>query len=189
MYDKSSGSTTKQNCKRFMSMSGIRRRIVSLMSVGSLPMLLGANCGLETCDIFNCDTLPFIEELLALDEHAEDMHDHEEGQMDVEDEEEHVDDTPHDDEDEQMVDDEETHDADEEQMHEDHDSAARALGKFRDFTRGHEPPNEACNTSRVWLDDLRELEADLHRHVYKENNILFPMAIHHQAAIANHGRA
>ena len=127
MYDKSNGSTTKRNCKRFMSMLGIHRRIVSLMLVGSLPLLLGANCGLETCDIFNCDTLPFIEELLALDEHTEDLHDDEAGQMDMEDEEEPVDDAPHDDEDEQMFDDEEMHDDDEEQMHDEHDSAARAL--------------------------------------------------------------
>ena len=75
MYNKLNGSTTKRNCKRFISMLGIRHRIVSLMLVGSLPLLLGATCGLETCDIFNCDTLPFIEELLAPDGHAEDMHD------------------------------------------------------------------------------------------------------------------
>ena len=75
MYNKSNGSTTKRNCNQSISMLGIRRRIVSLMLLGSLPLLLGATCGFETCDIFNCDTLPFIEELLAPDEHAEDMHD------------------------------------------------------------------------------------------------------------------
>ena len=75
MYNKSNGLTTKRNCNQSISMLGIRRRIVSLMLLGSLPLLLGATCGFETCDIFNCDTLPFIEELLAPDEHAEDMHD------------------------------------------------------------------------------------------------------------------
>ena len=67
-------------------------------------------------------------------------------------------------------------------MEDEHDSAARALSKLRDLTHGYEPPDEACNTYRAWLDGLRELEADMHRHVHKENNILFPKAIHHQGA-------
>ena len=41
-----------------------------------------------------------------------------------------------------------------------------------DFT----PPEDACNMYRVLLDGLVELEADLHRHIHKENNILFPRA-------------
>ncbi len=160
-------------------LAGLPRGLICLGLTALFPMLLGATCGLETCDIFNCDTLPFIEELLAPDEHAENGHDEEDGQMDMEDGDEHVDDDAHDDEeDEQMVDDEE--------MHDDHDSATRALRKLRDLTHGYEPPVEACNTYRAWLDGLRELEADMHRHVHQENNILFPKAIHHQAAIANH---
>ena len=71
-------------------------------------------------------------------------------------------------------------------LEDEHDSAARALRKLRDLTHGYEPPDDACNTYRAWLDGLRELEADMHRHVHKENNILFPKAIHYQAAIANH---
>ncbi len=71
-------------------------------------------------------------------------------------------------------------------MEDEHDSAARALSKLRALTHEYEPPDEACNTYRAWLDGLRELEADMHRHVHKENNILFPKAIHHQAAIVNH---
>lgn len=133
MYDKSNGSTVKRNCKQFTPIVGIRRRIVSLLMLGSLPLLLGATCGLETCDIFNCDTLPFIEELLAPDEHTENGHDDEDGQMDMdmEDGEEHVDDDAHDDEEgEQMSDDEEMHDDDEEQMHDDHDSGVKVAGFF-----------------------------------------------------------
>ncbi len=70
-------------------------------------------------------------------------------------------------------------------LEDEHDNAARALSQLRDLTHGYEPPDEACNTYRAWLDGLRELEADMHRHVHKENNILFPKAIHRQAAIAN----
>jgi len=67
-------------------------------------------------------------------------------------------------------------------MEEEHDSAAQALRRLRDLTNGYQPPDEACNTFRAWLDGLRELEADMHRHVHKENNILFPKAIDVQAA-------
>ena len=107
-------------------LAGLPCGLICLGLTALLPMLLGATCGLETCDIFNCDTLPFIEELLAPDEHTENGHDDEDGQMDMEDGDENVDDDAHDDEeDEQMVDDEEMHEDDEEQMHDDHDSAAR----------------------------------------------------------------
>ena len=70
-------------------------------------------------------------------------------------------------------------------MEDEHDSAGRALSKLRTLTHDYELPDEACNTYRVWLDGLRELEADMHRHIHKENSILFPKAIHHQAAIVN----
>lgn len=35
----------------------------------------------------------------------------------------------------------------------------------------------ACNTYRAMLDGLRQLEGDLHQHIHKENNVLFPKAI------------
>ena len=43
------------------------------------------------------------------------------------------------------------------------------------------PPDWACNTYRAMLDALAHLEGDLHQHVHKENNILFPRAIALQA--------
>ncbi|MCH7685868.1 MAG: hypothetical protein IH899_04165 [Planctomycetes bacterium] len=74
MKNASKDTPCKANHRQLVSRP-IPRRFLCLMVGGCLPLLLGANCGLETCDIFNCDTLPFIEELLAPDEHAEDMHD------------------------------------------------------------------------------------------------------------------
>ena len=71
-------------------------------------------------------------------------------------------------------------------LEDEHDNAARALRKLRALTNEYEPPDEACNTYRAWLDGLHEVEADMHRHVHKENNILFPQAIHAQAASVNH---
>ena len=63
------------------------------------------------------------------------------------------------------------------QMEMEHDQAGAALAKLRDLTDGFNPPDWACNTYRAMLDALAHLERDLHQHVHKENNILFPHAI------------
>ena len=62
-------------------------------------------------------------------------------------------------------------------MEMEHDQAGAALAKIRDLTDGFNPPDWACNTYRAMLDALAHLERDLHQHVHKENNILFPHAI------------
>ncbi len=82
MYDKPNGSTMKRNCKQFIPILGIRRRIVSLLMLGSLPLLLGATCGFETCDIFNCDSLFFVEGFLGPMVDMDDDHDDMDGMDD-----------------------------------------------------------------------------------------------------------
>jgi len=72
-------------------------------------------------------------------------------------------------------------------MEHEHDDAGAALVRLRALTVGYTPPAEACNTYRAALAGLAELEADLHRHIHKENNILFPRAQEAEAALA--GRA
>jgi len=62
-------------------------------------------------------------------------------------------------------------------MEMEHDQAGGALAKMRELTDGFNPPDWACNTYRAMLDALAHLERDLHQHVHKENNILFPRAI------------
>jgi regulator of cell morphogenesis and NO signaling len=57
-----------------------------------------------------------------------------------------------------------------------HDNAGRALQRMRELTDGYAAPADACNTYRASFDALRQLEADMHQHVHKENNILFPRA-------------
>ena len=57
-----------------------------------------------------------------------------------------------------------------------HDDAGEALAKMRALTDDFTPPQTACNTYRAMLNVLAELEADMHQHVHKENNILFPRA-------------
>ncbi|MCH9033083.1 MAG: iron-sulfur cluster repair di-iron protein, partial [Planctomycetes bacterium] len=62
-------------------------------------------------------------------------------------------------------------------MEDEHDNAGDALGALRKLTGGFAVPVDACNTYRVMLDSLAKLEADLHQHIHKENNILFPKAL------------
>lgn len=62
-------------------------------------------------------------------------------------------------------------------MEHEHDNAGRALERMRELSSDYTPPPQACNTFRAMLDALAELEADMHRHVHKENNVLFPRAL------------
>jgi regulator of cell morphogenesis and NO signaling len=62
-------------------------------------------------------------------------------------------------------------------MEHEHDNAGDALDRIRRATTDYAAPDDACNTYRAMLDGLRQLELDMHRHVHKENYILFPRAI------------
>ncbi|QDU44772.1 Iron-sulfur cluster repair protein YtfE [Symmachiella dynata] len=61
-------------------------------------------------------------------------------------------------------------------MEHEHDIAGQALRDIRAASSDFTLPDGGCNTFRAMLDGLRELEADLHRHIHKENNVLFPRA-------------
>jgi regulator of cell morphogenesis and NO signaling len=58
-----------------------------------------------------------------------------------------------------------------------HEHAGDALAQIRALTNGFTCPSDACNTYRVTFAALEQLERDLHHHVHKENNILFPKAV------------
>lgn len=57
-----------------------------------------------------------------------------------------------------------------------HDDAGTALERLRTLTGDYTPPEHACPKFRAAMHGLRELEEDMHQHVHKENNILFPRA-------------
>lgn len=63
------------------------------------------------------------------------------------------------------------------QMELEHDRAGNALEIMNKSSDGYQPPDWACNTYRAMLDGLSVLERDLHQHIHKENNVLFPKAI------------
>ncbi len=63
------------------------------------------------------------------------------------------------------------------ELEQEHDKAGGALAQFKALTDGYTPPEWACNTFRALYDALARLEEDMHQHVHKENNILFPKAL------------
>jgi regulator of cell morphogenesis and NO signaling len=65
-----------------------------------------------------------------------------------------------------------------------HDNAGADLAKMRSLTDDFIPRADACNTYRAMLHGLAELEADMHQHVHKENNILFPRATDKASSLA-----
>lgn len=63
------------------------------------------------------------------------------------------------------------------QMEAEHEAAGGLTARLRELTDGFAPNAECCNTHRALLAGLAEFESDLHRHVHKENNVLFPRAL------------
>lgn len=61
-------------------------------------------------------------------------------------------------------------------MEEEHDETGAALKRMRDLSDGFTAPDFGCDHFRAAMEGLEALEADTHRHVHKENSILFPRA-------------
>jgi regulator of cell morphogenesis and NO signaling len=72
-------------------------------------------------------------------------------------------------------------------MEAEHDQAGAALAEMRRLADDFRPPEGACASYRAALAGLHAIEQDLHRHVHKENNILFPRAARLAAAAARAG--
>lgn len=60
-----------------------------------------------------------------------------------------------------------------EMLEQEHSEAGSALARMRELSSGYTAPEGACNTMRAMLASMLELERDMHRHVHKENNVLF----------------
>ncbi len=76
-------------------------------------------------------------------------------------------------------------------MEHEHDNAGQGLRRLRKLTGGFVAPDDACNAYRGLYEALAKLEADLHEHIHKENNILFPRAAEleaRQQAVASANR-
>jgi regulator of cell morphogenesis and NO signaling len=62
-------------------------------------------------------------------------------------------------------------------MEAEHKFVGDAMAEMRHLTGGFAPPEDACATYRVCLQELDAFERDLHDHVHLENNVLFPKAV------------
>jgi regulator of cell morphogenesis and NO signaling len=67
-------------------------------------------------------------------------------------------------------------------MEREHESAGEALIRMRKATSDYTVPPDGCATYRALFEGLARLEADLHRHIHLENNILFPRSASLEAA-------
>ena len=61
-----------------------------------------------------------------------------------------------------------------EQLEAEHDGAGSALHAIRGITSNYVAPPDACFTYSTLYRELQALEADVHRHVHLENNVLIP---------------
>ncbi|MGC8640045.1 MAG: hemerythrin domain-containing protein, partial [Isosphaeraceae bacterium] len=61
-------------------------------------------------------------------------------------------------------------------MEHEHESAGSALERIRELSNNYRAPADGCTSFQALYDGLSRLEADLHRHIHKENNILHPKA-------------
>lgn len=58
-----------------------------------------------------------------------------------------------------------------------HESSGQALDTLRELTRNYAVPPDACLSFKALYEALPAFAADLHQHIYLENNILFPRAV------------
>lgn len=62
-------------------------------------------------------------------------------------------------------------------MSAEHEFAGGAMDRINFLTSGYKVPPDGCNTYHVAFKLLDQFEADLHKHVHLENNILYPKAL------------
>jgi regulator of cell morphogenesis and NO signaling len=65
-----------------------------------------------------------------------------------------------------------------------HDRIGELLAELRFLTTDYAVPADGCATYVAAMAALANFEADTHLHVHKENNVLFPMLVRHDAELA-----
>lgn len=58
-----------------------------------------------------------------------------------------------------------------------HDAEGERYRHIERLTNGYTVPDDACNSYRLLLQELKDFETALHQHIHLENNIVFPRAI------------
>ena len=68
------------------------------------------------------------------------------------------------------------------QLRDEHQAVGDLFAHLRTLTDDWTPPADACGSYRGMLDGLAAMERDLHEHIHKENNVLFPRAAELEAS-------
>lgn len=58
-----------------------------------------------------------------------------------------------------------------------HDAVGELFTRIRQTTAGYAMPEDGCASYQAMLFGLATMEADLHDHIHKENNVLFPRVL------------
>lgn len=58
-----------------------------------------------------------------------------------------------------------------------HDAEGERYRHIERLTNGYSVPDDACDSYRLLLQELKDFETALHQHIHLENNIVFPRAI------------
>ncbi|RMB62172.1 iron-sulfur cluster repair di-iron protein [Tessaracoccus antarcticus] len=69
------------------------------------------------------------------------------------------------------------------QLRDEHQVVGNLFRQIRTMTDGYAVPEGACTSYRMMLSGLEEMELDLHEHIHKENNVLFPRALQMEAQL------
>ena len=69
------------------------------------------------------------------------------------------------------------------QLRDEHEVVGDLFKRIRSLTDGYAVPEGACNSYRAMLTGLGEMELDLHEHIHKENNVLFPRVLQLEAEL------
>ncbi|MCZ7527770.1 MAG: hemerythrin domain-containing protein [Acidimicrobiia bacterium] len=65
------------------------------------------------------------------------------------------------------------------------DETRDLLVALRELTAGYAVPDDACPSYQALLDGLARFERDLHLHIHKESNLLFPAALAREEGLAD----
>lgn len=70
-------------------------------------------------------------------------------------------------------------------LEDDHTRAGDLMRRIRELSDDYSPPADGCSTYATGFARLADFEADLHRHVHLENNVLFPRALELERSLAS----
>lgn len=68
-------------------------------------------------------------------------------------------------------------------MMQEHDQEGERFRQIAQLTHQYHVPADACQSYRLMMTLLKKFEQELHEHIHVENNIIFPEAIHREAAL------